>query len=456
MKRIHLIAIGGKAMHNLAITLKINGYEVTGSDDVIYNPSRESLEKYGVLPEKEGWFEEKITENLDAVILGRHATQDNPELIKAQKLGLKIYSYPEFIYEQSKHKKRIVIAGSHGKNTISAIVLHVLQYYEIDCDYLVSADVQGHTGTIRLSQTANTIIIEGDEHVSSTLDERSKFEHYKPHIALLSGIAWDHVNTFPTFDKYLEQFNKYISSIEKGGKLIYSSEDEAIRKIIPNTPPGIKQYSYSIHDYEVFDNRTFLKVEGGRVPIHLFGKHNMRNIAGALTLCQHLKISEEKFYRALKAFKGTSKHLQLIGKSKTVNIYLDFSHTPEKLNATIKAIREQYSNRELIVCLELYSSSSLNKAFLDLYKGSMTLADEKIVYYNPDILKQKAIEDIDDSRIRQAFGSSMVKVFSSVEDVKSELFLMDWRHKNLLLMSSGDFSGLDYKDFTKKIISLSV
>lgn len=455
MQRIHFIAIGGRAMHNLAIALQKNGYTVSGSDDEIYDPSYTNLKNSNLLPTEIGWFPKKITKDIDTIILGRHANNDNPELLRAQELGINIYSYPEFIYNMSQHKQRVVIAGSHGKNTIASIVMHVLSYFEYDYDYLVSANVPGHEGTIKLSDTNKIIIIEGDEHVTSTIDYRSKFEHYKPHIALLSGIAWDHVNTFSTFDLYIEQFKKYVNSIEKDGKLIYNNSDSFVQQIIDETQEQVQLVPYTMHPYEIFDNRSFLRISGGRLPVYIFGEHNMQNIAGAIKVCQFLKISEEKFYRAIKTYKGSGKHLQLLGKSKTVNIYLDFAHSPVKLNYTIKAIREQFPNRELIVCMELFATSSLYDSFLNQYNGSMNLADEKMVYINPETLRKKGFESISEDRIKEAFGSSKIKVFTSVEDVKSELYMINWHNKTLLLMSSGNFSGLNYTEFAEKIIGLS-
>lgn len=455
MQRIHFIAIGGGAMHNLAIALKKKGFVVTGSDDEIFDPSLSNLKKHDLLPEQIGWFPEKITEDIHAIILGRRAENNNPELLKAQELGISIFSYPEFIYNLSLNKQRVVIAGSHGKNTITSIVMHVLTYYDYDFDYLVGTEVPGHEGTIRLTDTSKIIIIEGDDNVTSTIDDRSKFEHYNPHIALLSGIAWDHVNAFSTFEKYIEQFKKYVGSIQKRGKLIYNSEDPIVNQLITETHDKIQLVPYKVHPYEVFENRTFLKISGVRLPIFIFGEHNMENISGALKVCQFLKISEEKFYKALKLFKGTNKHLRLIGKNKSVNIYLDLAHSPIKLNYTIKAIREQYPKRELIVCLELNSSNSLYDSFLNQYYGSMNLADEKIIYVNPETLKKKGIETLSEERIKEAFGSAKIKVYTSVEDVKSELYMMNWHQKNLLLMSSENFSGLDYTEFANKIISLT-
>ncbi|MFO7869456.1 MAG: Mur ligase domain-containing protein [Bacteroidales bacterium] len=459
IQNIHFIAIGGRSMHNLAITLKKNGYSITGSDAEIYNPSHSTLVKHNLLPERLGWFRERIHKDLDAVIVGGHISKDNPELLKAQELGLTLYSYPEFIYEFSKRKKRVVIAGSHGKNTIAAIVMHVLEFYDIEFDYLISTPVYGQQETIKLSKHAKIIIIEGDEDITSTIDNRSKFEHYKPDIALLNGIKWSYIEAFPTYKKYVSQFKKYLDSIKQRGKVIYSAEDDIVDEIISETTKNIYKIPYTHHPYEVFNNKTFLKILGGRLPIHIFGKHNMHNIAGAIKICQSLHISEEKFYRAVRSFTGTSKHLQLMGKSKSVNIYLDYAYSPTKLNATIKAIREQYENRELVVCLELNSIHNFNASFLKQYNGSMNLADEKIIYFNPTILQEKDGVSISKEDIKQAFGSTLIKVYSDIDDIKSELYMIQWYNKNLLLMSSSDTPGiteLNFQELAKKISSLSV
>ncbi|MCK9561239.1 MAG: Mur ligase domain-containing protein [Bacteroidales bacterium] len=455
IKHIHFIAIGGQSMHNLAITLKNNGYNISGSDHEIYDPSHGNLALHDLLPERLGWFPERITNEIDAVIVGGHIDPENPELKKAKELNLPLYSYPEFIYEFSKNKNRVVIAGSYGKNTITSIVMHVLSYYDIEFDYLVSSPVFGHEGIIRLSKTANIIIIEGDEDVTSTIDNRSKFEHYKPHIALLSGIGWSHVNTFPTFEAYVTKFKKYLGSIEKGGKLIYSAEDKTVEKLVNETPPAIKKIPFRYHPYEVFNNKTFLKILGGRILVNIFGKHNMYNIEGAIKLCQFLKISSERFYQAIRSYKGTSKHLQLLGKTDTVNVYLDYAYSPAKLSATIKAIREQYSQRELVVFLELCSIQNFNTSFLQEYKGTMNLADEKIIYFNPETIYHQSGISLDENQIKEAFGSNLIKVYTTLDDIKSELYMINWTHKNFLLMSSDSVSGLHFTEIAKKIIALS-
>lgn len=455
MQKIHFIAIGGRAMHNLAITLKKNNYTISGSDDEIYDPSYSNLKKHALLPAKLGWFPERITPTLDAVILGRHATNDNPELKKAQELGIRIFSYPEFIYYLSKHKQRIVIAGSHGKNTIATIVMHVLSHYQIDYDFVVSARANDIENTINLTEKNNIIIIEGDEQVTTTIDFRSKFEHYKPHIALLSGIAWGHVQAFPTFDSYLEQFKKYVQSIEPLGRLIYNNDDPIVRQVIGETHEEVELVPYTMHPKEIFDNKTFLKIPGGRLPVLIFGEHNMRNIAGAIKICQYLKISEEKFYKAFKTFKGTSKHLQLIGKNKQVSIYQDFAYSPTKLNFSIKAIREQFPKRELIACVELSSHKSLHSEFLKKYSGIMNLADEKIVFINKEAIEQKSTETITEESIRATFGSSKIKIYSQLTDVKSELYTINWTNKILLLMNSSSNSTINYREIAQKIILIS-
>lgn len=456
MQRIHFIAIGGKSMHSLAISLQKNGYSVSGSDAEIYDPSYSALISHNLLPERLGWFPERIDASLDAVIAGGHISPDNTELCKAKELGITVYSYPEFIYEFSKDKTRVVIAGSHGKNTIASIVMHVLSFFDFEFDYLISSPVIGHEGTISLSKTAPIIIIEGDEDVTSKIDNRSKFEHYRPHISLLSGIGWSHVKAFPTYEDYVAQFKTYLGSIDKGGRLIYSSEDSIVQKLIQEMPASIKKIPFGYHPFEVFENRTFLRIDGGRLPIHVFGKHNMHNIEGAIKLCQLLKISEEKFYQAIRSYKGTSKHLQLLGKTKTVNVYKDYAYSPAKLNATIKAIREQYPQRELVVCLELCSVQSFNESFLAQYNGSMNLADEKIIFYNPEVISRKKGISISSKQIKEAFGSTLIKVFSDVTDVKSELYMINWKNKNLLLMTSDTISVLHFDELTKKVISLSV
>ena len=450
MNRIHLLAIGGATLHNMAITLKNDGFVVTGSDDEIFDPSYSELKEHNLLPKELGWFEERVTRDIDIVIVGGKIQPDNPELVKAQQLGIPIYTYSEFIYEFSKDKQRVVIAGSYGKNMIVSIVMHVLSYYEYDYDYLLCSAVNDQESTIRLSKSSKLLIVEGDEHISSPIDERSKFEHYKPCVALLSGIAWEDVQAFPTLDAYVEQFKRYVGSLNENGRLIYCEDDELVREVISHTEANIKLIPYKTHPYELFNNHTFLKISGGRLPIYIFGEHNMKNIAGALKVCQQLKISEEKFYQALKFFKGPMKQLQLLGKNSSVNVYRDYVYSPLKMNATIKAIRELYPLRELVVCLEVASDGDVPENFWKQYDDSMRLADEKFVFLNvqgEETSKSSAAE----KKVKAIFGTSKIKIFTRLEAIQRELTNIMWQNKNLLLLRAK----LDYNAIAKKVLNLN-
>ncbi|MBP5371370.1 MAG: peptidoglycan synthetase [Bacteroidales bacterium] len=454
MNRIHLLAIGGATLHNMAITLKNDGFVVTGSDDEIFDPSYSELKEHNLLPKELGWFEERVTRDIDIVIVGGKIQPDNPELVKAQQLGIPIYTYSEFIYEFSKDKQRVVIAGSYGKNMIVSIVMHVLSYYEYDYDYLLCSAVNDQESTIRLSKSSKLLIVEGDEHISSPIDERSKFEHYKPCVALLSGIAWEDVQAFPTLDAYVEQFKRYVGSLNENGRLIYCEDDELVREVISHTEANIKLIPYKTHPYELFNNHTFLKISGGRLPIYIFGEHNMKNIAGALKVCQQLKISEEKFYQALKFFKGPMKQLQLLGKNSSVNVYRDYVYSPLKMNATIKAIRELYPLRELVVCLEVASDGDVPENFWKQYDDSMRLADEKFVFLNvqgEETSKSSAAE----KKVKAIFGTSKIKIFTRLEAIQRELTNIMWQNKNLLLLRADNAAKLDYNAIAKKVLNLN-
>ncbi|MBQ3677013.1 MAG: peptidoglycan synthetase [Bacteroidales bacterium] len=454
MNRIHLLAIGGATLHNMAITLKNDGFVVTGSDDEIFDPSYSELKEHNLLPKELGWFEERVTRDIDIVIVGGKIQPDNPELVKAKQLGIPIYTYSEFIYEFSKDKQRVVIAGSYGKNMIVSIVMHVLSYYEYDYDYLLCSAVNDQESTIRLSKSSKLLIVEGDEHISSPIDERSKFEHYKPCVALLSGIAWEDVQAFPTLDAYVEQFKRYVGSLNENGRLIYCEDDELVREVISHTEANIKLIPYKTHPYELFNNHTFLKISGGRLPIYIFGEHNMKNIAGALKVCQQLKISEEKFYQALKFFKGPMKQLQLLGKNSSVNVYRDYVYSPLKMNATIKAIRELYPLRELVVCLEVASDGDVPENFWKQYDDSMRLADEKFVFLNvqgEETSKSSAAE----KKVKAIFGTSKIKIFTRLEAIQRELTNIMWQNKNLLLLRADNAAKLDYNAIAKKVLNLN-
>jgi len=449
---VHFIAIGGSAMHNLALALHNKGYQVTGSDDAIFEPSKSRLEAKGLLPETLGWFPEKITSSLDAIVLGMHAKADNPELLKAQELGLKIYSYPEFLYEQSKHKTRVVIGGSHGKTTITSMILHVMHYHDRDVDYMVGAQLEGFDVMVKLTEDNDFIVLEGDEYLSSPIDRRPKFHLYKPNIALLSGIAWDHINVFPTYENYVEQFSIFVDSIVNGGSINYNTEDAEVVRIVEASANPIRKIGYNTPDYTVENGETLLETPEGALPIEIFGKHNLNNLAGAKWICQHMGIDEDDFYEAIATFKGASKRLEKIAEGKTSVAYKDFAHSPSKVEATTKAVKEQYANRKLVACLELHTYSSLNADFLKEYKGALDAADVAVVFYSPDALEIKKLDAISHEQIADAFKREDLIIYTNPEDFKNYLLSQNLDNTALLLMSSGNYGGLNFdsvKDLMK-------
>ncbi|MEM7486526.1 MAG: Mur ligase family protein [Bacteroidota bacterium] len=443
--QIHFIAIGGSAMHNLALALEYKGYNITGSDDVIFEPSKSRLEQKGLLPEAFGWFPEKVHDKLDAVVLGMHAKPDNPELHKAKELGLKIYSYPEFLYEQSKYKTRVVIGGSHGKTTITSMILHVLDYHDIEVDYMVGAQLEGFDRMVHLTEENDFIVLEGDEYLSSPIDRRPKFHLYQPNIALLSGIAWDHINVFPTFENYVEQFQIFVDGIVRGGSITYNEEDVEVKKVVEKTENSIRKLPYGTPNYRVEDGKTLLDTPEGEMPIEVFGKHNLNNLAGAKWICQNMGVDEDDFYEAIASFKGASKRLEKIAESLGKVAFKDFAHSPSKVRATTLAVREQYPNRKLIACLELHTYSSLNADFLKEYDGALDAADEALVFYSPEAIKIKRLEEVTAAQIAKALNKSDVKVFTDSNDFKISLFNQNFDNSALLLMSSGDYGGLDFE-----------
>lgn len=451
--KVHFIAIGGSAMHNLAIALKIKGFEVTGSDDEIFDPAKGRLAKYGILPDDIGWHPEKITPDTDAVILGMHAREDNPELLKAKELGVKIYSYPEYLYEQSKDKIRVVVGGSHGKTTITSMIIHVLQHCGIDCDYMVGAQLEGFEVMVRLSDTARVMVIEGDEYLTSPIDRRPKFHVYQPTIGIISGIAWDHVNVFPTFENYVEQFEIFAKMIPQDGQLIYCQEDRVLAKLgerITNTT----RKPYGVHPYEIVDGITYLKHGTGKTPLLIFGQHNLMNINAARLACNALKVSDSQFYEAISSFKGASKRLELVAKNTECAVYKDFAHSPSKLKATVNAVREQYPGRKIVACMELHTFSSLTESFLQQYAHAMDEADVAIVYYSPAAVQHKKLPPIHPQMIFDAFQRQDLQIFNDSKKMEDTLLSMDWHHSVLLLMSSGNFDGINLNQFGEKIISL--
>ena len=450
--RTHFIAIGGAAMHNLALALHNKGYQVTGSDDAIFEPSKSRLEKKGLLPVEFGWFPEKITADIEAIILGMHAKADNPELLKAQELGLKIYSYPEFLYEQSKNKTRVVIGGSHGKTTITSMILHVMHYNNIEVDYMVGAQLEGFDTMVHLTHENDFIVLEGDEYLSSPIDRRPKFHLYQPNIALLSGIAWDHINVFPTFENYVEQFEIFVNQITKGGNLVYNEEDETVKKVAEETTNIIRRLPYKTPSYSVEDGTTLLDTPEGPMPIEVFGAHNLNNLAGAKWICQNMGIDEADFYEAIASFKGASKRLEKIAEGNGKVAYKDFAHSPSKVSATTKAVKAQYPNRKLVACLELHTYSSLNAEFLKEYEGAIDAADVAVVFYSPDAVKIKKLEEVSYDQIAQSFQRDDLIIYTNPTEFKDFLFNYDLNNSALLLMSSGNYGGLNF-DEVKRLIN---
>ena len=443
---IHFIAIGGSAMHNLAIALHNKGYHVTGSDDTIHDPSRSRLERKGLLPEAFGWFPEKITQDIEVIILGMHAKKDNPELLKAQDMGLKIYSYPEFLYEQSKDKTRVVIGGSHGKTTITSMILHVLAYHDMQVDYMVGAQLEGFETMVHLTTENEFMVLEGDEYLSSPIDRRPKFHLYKPNIALLSGIAWDHINVFPTFEGYIEQFRIFTDSLTNGGIMVYNEEDAIVKEVVESSTHPIKKYPYSTPTYEIEDGITAIDTPDGMMPLEIFGDHNLQNLAGAKWICQHMGIDEDDFYEAIASFKGASKRLEKIAENTQTVIFKDFAHSPSKVKATTEAVKKQYENREVIACLELHTYSSLNAEFLSEYKGALDQADKAVVFYSPHAVKIKQLDEVTTAQIGAAFGREDLLMFTNPAEFKTFLFSQNLEQTAVVLMSSGNYGGLDFEE----------
>ncbi len=489
--RVHFIAIGGSAMHNLAIALCQKGITVTGSDDEIFDPAKSRLEKYGLLPEEFGWYPERITPDLDAVVLGMHARIDNPELLRAQELGVKIYSYPEYLYEQSKDKLRIVVGGSHGKTTTTAMILHVLRCCGIEADYMVGAQLKGFDVMVRLSDTAKVMVIEGDEYLTSPIDRRPKFHLYHPNVAIITGIEWDHINVFPTFDIYREQFSKFIDLIEpfpheaglsdSTGVLIYCDEDAEVHRVaVENRRTDIQKLPYVCPEHRVDNGVTYLlgtqasrlhaaETAAHPVPLQVFGHHNLLNLTAARLACRQVGVSDEQFDEAISTFEGASKRLELVQKNDTCAVYKDFAHAPSKLRATIHAMREQYPDRRLVACMELHTFSSLTAEFLQQYKGTMDEADVRYVYYSQHALQLKKLPPLDPEEVKAAFGGNVEVFTDSKKLVECVIALMrkcasadapatdtiTQSHNNainLLMMSSGNFDGIDFAQLADEIL----
>lgn len=448
--RIHFIAIGGSAMHNLAIALHKKGYMVTGSDDEIFEPSRTRLEKYGLLPQTSGWNPGMINRELDAVILGMHARSDNPELVKAQELKLKIYSYPEFLYEQTKNKTRVVIGGSHGKTTITSMIMHVLKQNHMLFDYMVGAQIEGFETMVGLSEKATVAIFEGDEYLSSPTDPRPKFHLYHPHISVISGIAWDHINVFPTFESYVSQFREFARLTESGGTLIYYGDDPLLRQIAAEQP-HLRTEAYREHPHIVEDRITYLKSGEREIRLKIFGNHNLQNISAAKSVCTALGITGDQFYSAIRSFSGAARRLEVLAENDHTTVFRDFAHSPSKLKATTQAVKQQFPGRKLVACMELHTFSSLRKEFLPQYQNSMDEADLAFVYYNPHTVEHKKLESITPGMVSDGFKKPGLVVTINSGELFSRLLQMDWQDVNLLMMSSGNFDGQDLPALAKEI-----
>ncbi|TVR40490.1 MAG: peptidoglycan synthetase [Bacteroidia bacterium] len=455
-KHIHFIAIGGSAMHNLAIALHKKGEVVTGSDDEIFDPSGKRLRMYGLFPEKTGWFTENIHPGLDAVIAGMHAKPDNPELLKAKQLGIPVYSFPEYLYEHAREKTRVVIGGSHGKTTITSIILHIMKNLDMKTDYMVGAQLEGFDVMVRLSDDVPFMIMEGDEYPSGPTDLRPKFHVYKPHIAVISGIAWDHMNVFPTYEHYLDQFRTFIDCIEENGKLIYCADEPAVKALVQQIQrDDICLYPYTIPDYVVQDGQTTILSEGGNFPVGLFGRHNLLNIQAARLVLQQLGIEDEAFGKHAGSFRGASNRLEILYNDDNVLVIRDFAHAPSKLRATLEAVKSHFTGKTIVACMELHTYSSLNKAFLPQYKDTMEKADEAIVFYSPRALELKRLPLIDKSEVARAFDKKGLHVITDKESLGHILHSRPSQNTCFLFMSSGSFGGFDMAGFVQKLANQS-
>lgn len=441
--KIHFIAIGGSAMHNLAIALKRSGYEVSGSDDEIFEPSRSRLKKEAILPPKSGWFPEKITSDLEAVILGMHAREDNPELQKAQKLGLSIYSYPAYIYEQTKNQKRIVIGGSHGKTTITSMVLHASKELNISTNYMVGAQLEGYDCMVKLNKDSRFAVLEGDEYLSSPIDRRPKFHLYQPDVGFISGIAWDHINVFPSFENYIKQFDIFCSKINSKGSLIYNNEDAEVNKLGLKWSKKIKVIPYQTPQYEIKNNRSIVYFEDITYEMKIVGAHNLQNMMGAMEICKTMGIQPHDFLVAMQNFTGAGKRLQKVVETDRFIMFKDFAHSPSKLKATTSAVKEQYPERKLYAYMELHTFSSLNKVFLPHYKNTMEKADVAVVYFNPKVVEHKKLPEIKKEEIRKAFGDNVIVINETLELLR-HIQAQNFKDTTLLMMSSGNFDGIDF------------
>ena len=451
--KVHFIAVGGSVMHNLALALLGKGYTVTGSDDEIYEPARSHLADAGILPEKNGWYPEKITDDIDTVIVGMHARLDNPELAAAMVMGLKVMSFPEYIYEQTKEKLRIVIGGSHGKTTTTAMIMHVLKRSGISFDYLVGSSIDGYETMVGLNDESRLAVIEGDEYLTSPVDRRPKFHLYRPHIAVINGIAWDHMNVFPTFENYCEQFAVFASSIMPGGKLIYYKNDAEVARIADHARDDIIRIPYDVHGYLMNKTGTYAVTMNRTVKVGFFGAHNMQNLSAAREASLAAGVSEDQFYDAIGSFTGSAKRLQQVAAAGGRVVYIDFAHAPSKVKASVEAVAEQYPGKKMVAVLELHTYSSLSAGFLPLYSGTLNNAGVAMVYFNPHALSMKKLPEITTEKVSSAFGKENIMVFNDSVKLLDSLLSIDGDDVIFLLMSSGDFNGTDMQLLSDKLVT---
>jgi UDP-N-acetylmuramate: L-alanyl-gamma-D-glutamyl-meso-diaminopimelate ligase len=448
---IHFISIGGNVMHQLAIALHKKGHKITGSDDEIFDPARGNLASEGLLPTSIGWNSELITNNLDAVILGMHARENNPELLKAQELALPIYSFPEYIYRESLQKKRVVVGGSHGKTTTTAMIMHALKKCGNDFDYLVGAKLNGFDQSVRITD-APLIICEGDEYPASPIVKKPKFHFLFPHIAIITGIAWDHINVFPTFEIYLEQFIIFISKIEPGGTLIYNQSDPVLNQLVQSNPrKDIHYLPYQLPEHSIEKGITHITLEDAYGNLQVFGEHNLLNLQAAWLVCKQLGLSAAEFLQAMQDFTGAAKRLELMAANSNTRVYRDFAHAPSKVTATLQAMRKQFPQQTLIAVLELHTYSSLNENFLHEYKHSMDGADKAAVFYAAHALEIKKLPPLSAEKVLTGFDRTDLEVFNQPAQLLQWLSQQDYQNTIVLLMSSGNFNGADMLTFAKTI-----
>ena len=447
--KIHFIAIGGSVMHSLAIALKDMGYEISGSDDGIYDPARGRLDAAGLLPDYEGWNPEKITKDLDAIILGMHAFEDNPELKRAQSLGVPIYSYPEFIVKHAEHKQRIVIAGSYGKTTVTAMIMHALESWGKKFDYLVGAQVEGFSNPVRLSEDAAVIVLEGDEYLASKLDPRPKFMLYVPHILVINGISWDHINVFPTEETYVDQFSQLLASLQKGTNVIYNAADKRLSQLVEtHTQDDESMYlqPFKRPGFKVKNGVWELKLGGKSQPMSLMGKHNMTNLLAAWEVCHLLGMETGDFLRVMKDFKGAELRMQKVHEDDNLVVIRDYAHAPDKVQATVSAVSDTYKGYNLIACAELHTFSSLNRDYLPLYQDSLKDADQALVFVNPNQFEKRRMDPLLASEIEQAFSHPKLTYLQSKDSLAKKIQGVKTGKDVILLMSSGNLQGLELSD----------